>query len=167
MSLIIPTIFMSCLATIIGVLTQKVRTTAELKHQLTGRKPKPDRTAADPNGETTDSTSSLPQPEPHVVPGGSHDQEGDRASKAGERVFSTGQPPQPAERESAMPAHEDDNGRGGEVADVDVAAGSGRSGESEEVHPSPSAPSISHGGGLNSTRTRSFWSLSLTIPSDT
>ena len=28
MSLIIPTIFMSCLATIIGVLTQKVRTTA-------------------------------------------------------------------------------------------------------------------------------------------
>ena len=35
--------------------------------------------------------------------------------------------------------------------DVEVAAGSGHSGGSEEVHPSPSAPSISRGGKLNCT----------------
>ena len=37
MSLIIPTIFMSCLATIIGVLTQKVRTTAVVWFEKGGR----------------------------------------------------------------------------------------------------------------------------------
>jgi len=152
----------------------------KLKHRLTGRKPKLDGTAADPDWETTDSTNSLPQPEPHIVAGGSHDQEGDRANTAGERVFSTGQSPRPAEPESAVPAREDDDGRGGEVADVDegevsqryshphpdVAVGSGHSGEPEEVHPSPCTPSISHGGKFDSTRTWSSSSPSLTIPSD-
>jgi len=123
----------------------------KLKHRLAGGKPKPDGTAANPDGETADSTSSLPQPELHIVADESHDREGDRANAAGERIFGTDQPPQSAEPESAMPAREDDNGRGGEVADVDVAVGSGRSGESEEVHPSPSTPSISHDEKLDST----------------
>jgi len=134
----------------------------KLKHRLTGGKRKRDGTAANPDGET----SSLPQPEHHVVEGESHNREGDRASVAGERVFSTDRPPQPVEPES-VPAREDDNGQGGEVADVDggeasqrhshphpdveVAVGSGHSGEPEGVHPSPSTPSISHGGKLNGT----------------
>jgi len=122
----------------------------KLKHRLAGGKHKPEGTGTNPDVETADSTSSLPQPELHIVADESHDQEGDRADTAGERVFSTDQPLQPAEPES-VPAREDDNGQGGEVADVEVTVESGRSGEPEGVHPSPSTPSISHGGKLDST----------------
>jgi len=127
----------------------------KLKHRLTGRKRKPDGTAVNPDGET----SLLPQPE-------HHGREEDGADVAGERVFLMDRPPQPAEPES-VPAREGDNGQGGEVAgvdggeasqrhshphpDVEVAAGSGRSQEPEGVHPSPSTPSISHGGKLDGT----------------
>jgi len=138
----------------------------KLKHRLTGGKREPDGTEANPDEETTDSTSSLPQPGPHVVAGGSHDQEGDRVNVAGERVFSTDRPSQPAEPES-VPAREGDNGQGGEVADVDrgeasqrhshphpdveVAVGSGRSGEPEGVYPYSPTHSISRGGKLDSS----------------
>jgi len=127
-------------------------------NRLTGGKRKPDKTGANPDEETTDSTSSLPQPEPHVVAGKSYGREGDRANAAGEKEFST---------DRLQPAREGDNGQGGEVADVDgeevsqrhshlhpdaeVTVGSERSGEPEGVHPSPSAPLISHGGKLDGT----------------
>jgi len=128
-----------------------------LEHRLTGGKRKRGGAGANSGGETTDSMSSLPQSEPHVVAGGSHDIEGDRANVAGERVFLT-DPPQPAEPES-VPARESDNGQGGEVSQrhshthphVEVAVGSGHSGEPEGLHPSPSTPSISHSGKLDGT----------------
>jgi len=138
----------------------------KLKHRLTGGKRKRDGTGANSGGETTDSMSLLPQSEPHVVAGGSHDREGDRANVAGEQVFLTDPPPQPVEPES-VPVREGDNDQGGEVADVDggeasqrhshphpdieVAMGSGHSGEPEGVHPSSCTPSISHGGKFDST----------------
>jgi len=152
----------------------------KLKHRLTGGKRKPGGTVANPDWERTDSMSSLPQPEPHVVAGKSYGREGDRANAAGEREFSTDRL-QPAEPESVS-AREGDNGQGGEVADVDggetsqrhshlhpdleVGVESGRGRGPEGVHPSPSTPSISHGGKLDGTWTWPFWSLSLTIPSD-
>jgi len=130
----------------------------KVKHRLIGKR-RPGRTGANLGGERTDSTSSLPQLGPHVVAGEGYDREGDRANAAGERVFSTDLPPQSAEPES-VPARENDNGQeeagvdGKEASqrhsyphpDVEVAVGSGRSGELEGVHPSPSTPSISHGG---------------------
>jgi len=132
----------------------------KVKHRLIGKR-RPGGTGANLGGEMTDSTSSLPQPGPHVVAGENYDREGDRANAAGERVFSTDLPPQSAEPES-VPARENDNGQEGEEAgvdgeeasqrhsyphpDVEVAVGSGRSGELEGVHPSPSTPSISDGG---------------------
>jgi len=153
----------------------------KLKHRLTGGKRKPGETAANPDGERTDSMSSLPQPEPHAVAGKSYGREGDRANVAGERDFVTDPPPQPAEPESVS-AREGDNGQGGEVADVDggeasqrhshphpdveVGVESGCSRGPEGVHPSPSTPSISHGGKLDGMWTWSFLLLSLTIPSD-
>jgi len=137
------------------------------KHRLglTGKKAKPDGTAANPGGEGADSTSSLPQPESHVTVGGSCDGEGDKADAAGEPDFSMG-PPQPDGPES-VPAYGVDNGQEGGEADVDggeasqmhlhphpdveVAVGSGHSGEPEDVYPSPPTPLISHDGKPDST----------------
>jgi len=104
-------------------------------NRLTGGKRKPDGMTANPDEERTDSTSLPPQPKPHVVAGESYDREGDRVNIAGERVFSTDPPPQPARG--------GDNGQEG--------LGSGHSGELEGVNPSPSTPSISHGRKLDST----------------
>ena len=131
------------------------------KHRLTGRKRKPDGTGADPGGERTDLTTSIPQPESHGVAGESYNREGDTANAAGEQVSSTDRPPQPDGPES-VPTRGSDNGQeegetdvdGGEASqrdshthpDVEVAAGSGRGGELEGVHPSPTTPPISHGG---------------------
>ena len=133
----------------------------KFKHRLAGRKPKPDGTGVNLGEEGADPTSSLPQPEPHVITGASDDREGDRASVAGQQVSSTDEPPQPAESES-VPARRTDNGQEREEADVDggeasqsnshpqsdieVAVGSERSGALEGVSPSPSTPLISHGG---------------------
>jgi len=136
------------------------------KHRLAGGKRKPDGTGANPGGEGTDSTSSLPQPDLRVVASESYGGEGDKADAVGEQVFSTGPPPQPDGSES-VPARGDDNvqeegeaGVDGEEAsqrhshphpDVEIAVGSGRSGEPEGVHLSPSIPSISRGSNLDST----------------
>jgi len=136
------------------------------KHLLTGKKRKPDGTGANPGEEGADSTSSLPQPEPHVVVGESYDGEGDEADAAGEPVFSTDPPPQPGGSEP-VPAHGVDNGQeggetdvdGGEASqmdshphpDVEVAVGSEHGGEPEGVYPSLSTPSISHSGEPDST----------------
>jgi len=135
------------------------RTKKKFKQQLTGRKRKPDGTGANPGEGKVDSTSSLPQPEPHAIADESHDLEGDRADAAGEQASSTVRPAQPDGPES-VPARGNDNrqeGReadadGGETSqkgsypypDVEVSVGSGRSGELEAVGPSPSTPSISH-----------------------
>jgi len=150
----------------------------KFKQGLAGKKRKPDGTGVDPGGERADSTISLPQSEPHVVAGGSYNQEGDRADVAGERTSSMDQP-QPDEPKS-VPARGSDNGHGGGEADddggeagqthlyphpdVEVAAGSEPGGELEGINPSSSAPSISHGGKPGSTRTSLFWSLPLIVP---
>jgi len=103
------------------------------KLRLTGEKRKPDGTTANPDGERTDSTSSLPRPEHHVIEGEDYDREGDRDNVAGERVLLTDPPPQPAEPES-VPAREGDNVQGGEVADID-------GGEASQRHPHPHSDS--------------------------
>jgi len=142
----------------------KMKKKAKRRLGLTGKKAKPDGTAANPGEEGADSTSSLPQPESHVVVGGSYDGEGDRADAAGEPDFSTG-PLQPDGPES-VPARRDgvcQEGEGEDVdgeeanqmdshphPDVEVAVGSGHDGELEGVYPSPST-SISHGGKPDST----------------
>jgi len=129
------------------------------KYLLTGKKRKPDGAATNPGEEGGDSASSVPQPEPHVVVGGSYDEEGDRADAAGEPVSSTDQPPQ-LDGPGSVLAYGSDGGQQGGEADVDggeagqihshphpdveVAVGSGYSGEPEGAYPSPSAPSISH-----------------------
>jgi len=130
----------------------------KFKHRLTGGKRKPDETGAHPGGEGANSTGSLLQPDPHVVTSENYDQEGDRASAAGERVFSTDPPPQPDEPEPVPARGSDSDQEGGEVdadggeasqershprPDVEIAVGSG---ELEGTHSSPSTPSISHGG---------------------
>jgi len=120
------------------------RTKKKFKQRLTGKKRKPDGTGDDPGGEMTDSAPSLPQPE----------------------LFSTDRPPQPDGPES-VPARGSDNCQergeididGGEASqmdsrsrsDVEVAVGSGRSGEPEGVYPPPSSPSVSHGAEPDST----------------
>jgi len=152
------------------------------KHRLTGRKRKPDGTGANASGEGTDSASSLPQPESHVVADEGRALEVDRANAAEEQVFSTDRSPQPDGPES-VPARGGDNGREGGEADIDggerttqshshphpdveVAVGSGRGGELEGVGPSPSTPWISHGGRSDSTRTYLFQSPPLIAPFD-
>jgi len=130
----------------------------KFKHRLTGRKREQDGTGIDPGGERADSTSSLPQPESHVVVDESCHREENMANAAGEQAFTADQPPQPDSSESA-PARGDDNDQEGGEPDVDgveasqmhshlnpdvnVAVGSGRSGELEGVGSSPSTPSIS------------------------
>jgi len=136
----------------------------KVKHRLTERKRKLDGTGANPGGKGADSTSSLPQPDPHVVAGKSYVLEGDRADAAGGPFFSTDQPPQP----EPVSARGSDNGQeegetdidGGEPSrmhcshqhpGVDIAVGSEPSGELEGVYPSPSTPSILRGGKPDST----------------
>jgi len=130
------------------------RTKKKFKQRLMGRKRKPDGTGANSGEETPDSTSSFPQPEPHVVADESHDKEGDRANAAGERASSTVRLPQ-QDGSGSVPARGNDNRQEGGETDVDVGeasqkdshrnpVGGGRSGELEAIHPSPSTPSISH-----------------------
>jgi len=138
----------------------------KFKHRMTGRKRQPDGTGTNPGGEGADPTSSLPQPGSHLMVGESYDREEDKANAAGEQVFSTGRLPQPDGPES-VPARGSDNdqeawnadvdGGGGSQkhshprSDVKVSIGSGPREELEGAHPSPSTPSISHGGKLDST----------------
>jgi len=133
----------------------------KFKQRLARRKGRLDGTGPNPGEGRADSTTSLPQPEPHAVVNESRDREGNRDNTAGERATSTDRSPQPDGAES-VPAHGNDNGQEGGEADVDggepsqrgsrphsdveVAVGSGRGGELEGVYPSPSTPSIPHGG---------------------
>jgi len=135
------------------------------KHLLIRKKRKPDGAVTNPSEEGADSTSSVPQPEPHVVVGEGYDGEGDRAGAAGEPVFSTDRPPQPDGPES-VPARGGDVGQEGEggdfdggepsqmhshaYPDVEVAVGSGHGGL-EGVYSSPPTPSISYDGKPDST----------------
>jgi len=136
------------------------------KHRLTGRKRKPDGTGVDPGGERADSTTSIPQPESHSVAGESYNREGDKANTDGEQVSSTDPPPQPDGPESVPTRGSDNAQEEGETGidrgesnqrdshtrlEIEVAVGSGRSEELEGVHPSPSTPSIPHGGKADST----------------
>jgi len=135
----------------------------KFKHRLLGRKRKQDGTGSSLDGDLgrADSTSSLPQQEPHAVTDQSYDREGDKADVAAEQVASANRPSQPDGPES-MPTRGSDNDQGGGEADVDggeasqkgsrphsdveVAVGNGRGGELEGVYPSPSTPSIPHSG---------------------
>jgi len=146
----------------------------KLKQRLTGKKLKPDGTGAD-------STTSLPQSEPHVVADRSYNREGGGANVAGELASSMDRPPQP-DGPKTVPARGSDNGHGGGEADADrgeagqthshphpdveIVVGSGRGGELEGVNPSSSTPPISHAGKPDSTRILLFWSLPLIIPFD-
>jgi len=150
------------------------------KHRLTGRKRKPDGTGADPSGERADLTTSIPQPESHAVAGESYNREGDRVNAAGEQVSSTDPPPQPDGPES-VPPHGSDNGQeegetevdGGEASqrdshtrpEIEVATGSGHSGELDGVYDSLSSPSTMYS--IDSTWTSLFLPLALIVPSDT
>ena len=103
---------------------------------------------------------SLPGAEPHVVAGGSHGQEGDRASADGDQVVSMVQLPQLNEPGSALVRRSvsDREGSGGDIdegeveqIDVEVAEGSGPAERKdideekvERVYRSPS--SIPHDG---------------------
>ena len=157
------------------------RTKKKFKQRLTGRKRKPDGTGTNPGEERTDSTSSLPQPAPHVVADKDYTLEGDGAKAAGEQVFSTDRTSQPDGSESVSARGDDNSQEGGEAdadggeasqmhsyphLDLEVAEGSGRSGELEGAYPSPSTPSILRGVGLDSTQTQSFRLLPIIIPSD-
>ena len=145
-----------------------------VKHRLTGRKPKSNETRANVGGERVDSAGSRPEPEPHVVAGGSHDQGGKGPDVKGGQTLSTIRLPQPDEPGS-IPGHGsvDDQERrgadigGGEVeqvyshlrSDVEVVERGGPAkgndtidGEKvEPIDPSLPATSVLHYGKPNST----------------
>ena len=135
----------------------------KFKHRLLGRKRKQDGTGSTLGGdsERADSTSSLPQREPHAVTDQSYDREGNKADVAGEQVASANRPSQ-TDGPEFIPTRGGGNDQGGGEADIDggetsqrgsgphsdveVAVGNGRGGELEGVYPSPSTPSIPQGG---------------------
>jgi hypothetical protein len=148
----------------------------KIKHRLTSSKHKSSGTQTDASGERVDATGSLPRPEPHVVVGGGHDQEGSGPNAIGGHVFSTNHPPQPDEPEPVQAPGSGDDQEEGE-ADVDegkdsqrYSAGSGlrREGDGadeekvEQVHPSPSSPPLVRGGKPDGMQMR----LSLAAASD-
>ena len=152
----------------------------KIKHRLTGSKHKPGGTQTDAGGKRVDATGSLPRPEPHVVVGGGHDQEGSGANVVGGHVFSTNQPPQPDEP-VPVPARGSEDQEEGD-ASVDEGkdsqgylAGSGLrregggadEGKVEQVHPPPSTPSLVPGGKPDGMWMRLSRFLPLTIPKDT
>ena len=125
----------------------------KLKQPFRGSKPKSDKTGAGARGERAGSSASLPQPETHVVAGGGHDRGGNETNTDERQVVSTDGPPQPDEPEP-VPGRDREGREGGSDGreysqryshlhpDVEVAVGSGRDGEVEQIHPSPSMPSI-------------------------
>jgi len=90
----------------------------KLKYPLRGGKRKPDGA-----GASADPTDSLPQQEPHVVAGDSHDRQGNRADEDGEQDFPMDQRPQPDEPESASVHGSENDQEGSGEADVGVEAG--------------------------------------------
>jgi len=112
----------------------------KFRQRLTGSKRKPEVTGPDTRGERTDSTGSLPRPEPLVVAGGVHDGGGSGADADGQQAYSTD-----------LGRREVDIGGGGFSqrylqSDVESAMGSKRSGEVEQVYPSTSTPQIPSSG---------------------
>jgi len=141
----------------------------KLGYRLAGRKRKPDGMRVDSSGEGADSTSSPPQPEPHIAAGKGYDREGDESNVAGERVFSMGGP-QPDGSGSAPTRGSDNSQEGGVVqrhANLHPGTGTVVEGGREpgRVYPSPPTPSISYGGKSDSTWAWQFWLLSLIVPS--
>jgi len=146
----------------------------KVKHRLTGKKPKPNKTGIDTGGESAGSTSSRPASEARIVVGGSHDQEGTEPNAGGGQVLSTIRLPQPDEPGSTPASGSvDDQGRKGadvdveEVeqalshlhsADVEVGDGSGPAKgkgvdgmKVDRIYPSQSTASIPHDGKADGT----------------
>ena len=137
---------------------------SKVKKRLRGKKPKPDGTGANTPVEGVDSSGSFLRPEPHVVAGGGHDGEQSGTSAVGHQAGSEDRSPQP---EPMLAGGNDGGGQrekagvdGREVSqiyshpdpDVGVAVGSGPSQvEGEQVHPTPSVPSIPPSGKPDST----------------
>jgi len=122
----------------------------KVKHRLAGSKPKLNETGADVGGERVESTGSRPGSEPHVVAGGSHDQEEGEANVGGGQVISTVRLPQPDEPVSVLTrGSANDQERKEADIDVEVTEGSELVGgkeidreKVEPVYPSPSTTSI-------------------------
>ena len=151
----------------------------KVKHRLAGSKHGPDRTETDAGGERVGATGSLPQPGPHVVASGDHDQEGGEANAVGEQVLPSNRPSRLSGPEP-VPEGGSENGKEGE-ADVDgredsqkhsMGSGPGKEGNGadggtvEQVYPSPSTPSIPRGGNPDGACVRLLWLLPLIVPSD-
>ena len=136
----------------------------KIKHKITGRQRKQDRTGPDAHGERADPTGSLPRPEPRVAASDGHDRDGNGTDAGGRQIRSTDRAPQL----ESLPAGGSDNDRqrgevdvhGTEVsqrssrldsdAEVAVTVGSRRSRELERVYPS-SSTSVPHSGNPDST----------------
>jgi hypothetical protein len=151
----------------------------KVKHRLAGSKHRPDRTGTAAGGERVDATGSLPQPGPHVVASGDHDQEGGNANAVGEQVLPANRPWRLSEPEP-VPGGESENDQEGE-ADVDgredsqkhsMGSGPGKEGNGadggtvEQVNPSPSTPSIPRGENPDGACVRLLWLPPLIVPSD-
>ena len=91
----------------------------KVKYRLTGSKPKPNGPGADVGGERVESTGSRLGSEPHVIAGGSHDQEGDGANVGGGQIISTVRLPQPDDPGSVL-TRGSANDQEGMETDVDV-----------------------------------------------
>jgi len=124
-----------------------------IRDRIKGSRRKPGRTRDDASGEGTSSTSSLPQPEPHAVVGGSHDRESHGAGAE--------------EREASQRSLHPD-------VDPEVTVQSGPSMEgsyaggkkTDRVNPPPPTPVISRSGEPDSTWRRLIQSLPLILPLD-
>jgi len=134
----------------------------KIKHGLTGSKRKPDRTGADARGERTDSTGSLPRPEPRVITDGGHDRGGNGANTGGRQAYS-----------ADLGRREVDIGGGGFSqrhlylrSDIESAMGSRRSGEVEQIYPSTSIPQIPSSGKPDGACALLFQFPPLIVPSD-
>ena len=141
----------------------------DLKQRLRGKKNKPDSTGAKTVGENVDSSGSLPQPEPTATASNRSPGEGSGYKAVGSQVISKDQSPQP----EPGPAGRDDDDRERREADeegdgvdqshsrpepdVEVVVDSGPSREVEQVHPSPSTPSIPPSGKPDRARTCFFF----------
>jgi len=86
----------------------------KVKHRLAGKKHKPGGGEAGTDGEIVDASSSLPQPEPHVV---ATDEDGSGANADGRQACSTDPPPQPDEP-GPVPAGGSETDQGEAGADV-------------------------------------------------
>jgi len=146
-----------------GIRDSFSRMKKRIKHRLTGRKRKPDRTVVVGGGHhrggnrvnvdgQIDQPGSLPRPEPHLVAGGSHDRGGDGTNTDGRQVYSTDR----GKVEVDLGGREFSQRHSYLHSDVEAAMESGRSGEVERARPSPSTPPIPNSGKPDSMRTVLF-----------